>query len=182
MGADEAPLVPLGALVGAHGVRGELRVKLFNPESDLLEQLGEVLLQREGDAEPHLVAITAVRRHKQGLLLSLEGCESREDAEALRGYQLCVPRAALPPLEDGEHYLIDLIGLRALRPDGSEVGEIVDVFEYPASQVLRVAVEGGTLEIPHLPPYLVEVRLDNGVVVVDELDDLEVERPRVRKH
>lgn len=178
MAGERDGLVPLGVLVGAHGVRGDLRVKLHNPDSELLQELERVSL-RAPDGGLREVAIAGTRMHRQGLLLRLAGCENREDAEALRGTELCIPRAQLPELPEGEHYLIDLIGLQAQRPDGSAVGTIEDAIEYPSAQALRVSVEGGVLEVPHLPPYVVELRIDEGVVVVDELDDLEIEPPRL---
>ena len=182
--------VPLGVVVGAHGVRGEVRVKLLNPASDLIESLDHVWLRRAGDPTRR-VSVRGVHRHQSALVLvTFPDCRDRDAAEALRGTELCVPRAELPELADGEFYLVDLLGLEVRLPDGSVIGRIEDTIEYPASQVLRVRLRpssegdqrepGGVVEVPLFPPYFVELQLEARTVIVDHLEDLEVERARGR--
>jgi 16S rRNA processing protein RimM len=175
-------LVPLGVVVGAHGVRGDLRVKPYNPSSELLLSLTHAFLRPAGAAAGEReVALLAVRQHSHGLLVTLEDCADRDAAQALRGAELCVPREHLPALSEGEHYLIDLIGLQARLADGQPLGEVTDAIEYPAGQALRVAVKDGTLEVPLTAPYVVEIRLDEGAVIVDHVEDLELEPARKRR-
>ena len=169
-------LVPLGVVIGAHGLRGELRVKPYNPSSELLLSLDRAQLRREGEPGVRERALRHARRHGQILVLSMDGCADRDAAEALRGTELCVDRSALPPLADGEHYLVDLVGLEARLPDGAVVGTVQDAVEYPASCALRIPTARGMLEVPLLPPYVVEVRAPERVVIVDQLDDLEPTR------
>jgi 16S rRNA processing protein RimM len=172
-------LVPIGVVVAAHGVRGELRVKLHNPASTLLGTHADVIVRRGVDDAGRRVAVRSARAHGQGIVrVALDGCADRDAALALRGAELCVPRAELPELPEGEHYLIDLIGLEARTPDGRAAGRVQDVIEYPAAQVLRVAVAGGVREVPLLSPYVLEIRLDEGTLIVDHLEDLELEPPR----
>lgn len=169
-------LVPLGVIIAPHGVRGELRVKLHNPSSKLLAGPREITL-RLADQESRR-NVTKVHVHREGLLLiTLAGCEDRDAADLLRGAQLCIARSELPTLPRGETYLVDLVGLQALRPNGEALGEVEDAFAYPASEVLRVKTPQGILEIPLAPPYVVEVNLEEGRVIVDQLEDLEFEKP-----
>jgi len=183
-------LVPLGVVVSAHGVRGELRVKLLNPASELIESLDHVWLRRTGDPTRR-VSVRGVHRHQSALVLvTLPDCRDRDAAEALRGTELCVPRAELPQLAQGEFYLVDLLGLEARLPDGSVIGVVEDTIEYPASQVLRVRLragaeiavdelaKAGVVEVPLFEPYFVELQLEARAVIVDHLEDLEIERPR----
>jgi 16S rRNA processing protein RimM len=183
-------LIPLGVVVSAHGVRGELRVKLLNPNSELIESLDHVWLRRPGDPIRR-VSIRGTHRHQSALLLvSLPECRDRDAAEALRGTELCVPRAELPQLPPDEFYLVDLLGLEVRLPDGSAIGVVEDTIEYPASQVLRVRLranpggvdaaraQGGVVEVPLFEPYFVELQLEARAVIVDHLDDLEVEPGR----
>ena len=169
-------LIPLGSIGAPHGVHGELRVRLFNPGSDALERRGlEVVLRGPGPKPEAPYRVTSAKRSGADyMLLALEGVGDRDAAVALRGAELCVPREALPPAAEGELYLVDLIGLRAQRPNGTPVGPVRNVHEYPASQVLVVEVEGGTLEIPLSAPYFVEARLADGLVIVDALEDLDL--------
>jgi 16S rRNA processing protein RimM len=174
--AEGKTLIPLGLVGAPHGVAGELRVRLYNPDSSALEH-GRVEIVLRGPGErgetPHRV-VAAKRSGLDFLLLALEGIADRDAAAALRGAELCVPRDALPPAREGELYLVDLVGLRAERPDGALVGQVRGVHEYPASQVLLVGVEGGTLEVPLFAPYFVEARVAEGRVIVDQLEDLEL--------
>ncbi|HTU59659.1 MAG TPA: ribosome maturation factor RimM, partial [Polyangiales bacterium] len=122
--------------------------------------------------------VASVREANKGLLLDLEAVRSVEAAEALRGAELCVPRELLPELPEGEFYFVDLEGLSVFTEDGTSVGVVERVQEYPASEVLRVQTDEGVYEIPMREPYLVEVDVAARRVVVAELADLELERPR----
>jgi 16S rRNA processing protein RimM len=166
--------VPLAVIVGAHGVRGELRAKPYNPSSDLLFDCGRLWLREPGVGEAREVRARATKTHKDLVLLTLDGIEDRNAALSLRGSELLLPRAELPALQEGEHYLVDLVGLDAQLADGSPVGRIENVIAYPSCDALCVQTERGTLEVPMLAPYFVEARPEQGVVVVAELTDLEV--------
>ena len=171
------PLVALAVVVRPHGNHGELRVKLHNPGSDLLFHVETLVLRsKRGEREAR---VTSVRPHQKGIaLLHLQGCVSRDQAEALRSAELCVPRSALPDLAEDEYYLYDLVGLKAVRPDGSEVGEVEAVQVYPTLDALRIRAAQGVCELPLLEPYLVRVEIPAGRIVVDALQDLDWKRPR----
>ena len=169
--------IELGVISRPQGVKGELRIHVFNPESTLLEELAEVFVIGEEDEEPALVEILAARRGPKALLMRLEGVSSREDAESLRGYTLCVPRSALPELEDGEYYHADLIGLEAF--DGTEsIGKVIDVLDYPSAECLKIERPGGFLEVPMLPKWLDRVDVEAGKVHLKGLDDIPLQKSR----
>jgi 16S rRNA processing protein RimM len=168
-------LVALGSVGAPHGLHGELRVKLHNPSSDLIAERRQVWLRLAGGEQPARRALVRSCRRSgvDYVLLGLDGVDDREAASALRGAELCVPRELLPPLAPGEYYLIDLVGMRVVLADGTEVGTVERAIEYPAAQVLRVAAKDGAFELPMFQPYLVEVRLEQLEIVAAELDDLE---------
>ena len=166
--------IVLGYVAGAHGLRGGLRIKLHNPGSELLSELEEIGLRLAGEIAVHRVR--ELRGTPKALLLQLAGVETLEAAEALRGAELCVPRALLPEPEQGEYYFVDLEGLPVFAPDGAQLGVIERVQEYPAAHVLRVKSDDGVREVPMRAPYLVSVDLSAGRIVVDELQDLDVEK------
>jgi 16S rRNA processing protein RimM len=116
-----------------------------------------------------------VRPGGKGLLVQLAGVATVEQAAALRGAELCVPRDMLPALEDGEYYFVDLEGLAVTTLDGEPLGIAENVREYPAADVLRVRTSAGVWEVPMREPYLVSVDVPGGSIVVDHLDDLELE-------
>jgi len=175
--ADAVCWIELGVIARPQGVKGEVRVHVFNPESTLLEELAEVFLVGEEDEEPALVEILSARRGPKALLMRLEGVSSREDVEGLRGYMLCVPREALPELEDGEYYHADLIGLEAF--EGSEaIGKVIDVVDYPSAECLKIERPGGFLEVPMLPKWLDRVDVEAGRVHLKDLDDIPLQKSR----
>ncbi|HEX7476692.1 MAG TPA: ribosome maturation factor RimM [Polyangiales bacterium] len=169
-------MIAIGTVMGTHGVRGELRVKIFNTESDLLTSQPKLTL-KQADASVVRKVRTAKRGGK-GWLVQLAGVDSFEAAKALHGAEISVPRGALPRLAPGEFYYADLAGLRAQNPDGQELGRVLGVREYPAAAVLQVQVPAGTIEVPMVAPYFVSVDVDAGYVVVDHSAELEIEAPR----
>jgi 16S rRNA processing protein RimM len=166
--------IALGVVMGTHGVRGELRVKLHNPESELLFELAAVQLRVGKELRPYRVQ--DVRPGGKGVLVRLESIDTVERAQALRGTELCVARSQLPALPDGEFYHCDLEGLKLVDTSGTTQGTIERVQEYPAASVLRVRTERGMLEVPMREPYVVRIDLEAGYVVADRLNDLEPER------
>jgi 16S rRNA processing protein RimM len=173
--ADE--LIELAAVVRAHGLHGELLLKPFNPDSSLLAEVTRVLLKaRDGSLTPYTVE--SARTHSAAQLLALEGVRTRDAAEALRGNLVCVTRADLPALAEDEFYLVDLVGLLARDAQGRELGQIRDVIEYPSVTCLVLHSAEGTREVPNLPRYVLELDMTARVVVVDNLEELELERPK----
>ena len=174
-GAEEPAWIELGVIAKPHGVRGEIRVHVFNPESTLLRELGEVFLIGGEDEEPALVEIESTRQGPKALLMRLAGVTSREDVEVLRGYTLCIPREALPELEEGEYYHADLIGLDAFQGDDA-IGKIIDVLDYPSAECLKIQRPGGYIEVPMLPRWLVRVDVESKKVHLKDLDDIPLQR------
>lgn len=176
MSREPERLIPLGAVGRPHGVRGELRIHRFNPESTLLLEVSEVWL-RQGDVS-RKIRVEGARPHGPFVLVWLEGVASREQAEALRGAEVCLPREALPPPDPGEVYHVDLVGMSARTADGTPAGEVVEVLSYPSAECLLVRSDEGDREVPLLEPYVAEVDLAARVIVVAFLEDLELVRRR----
>ena len=174
---DPISWIELGVIARPHGIGGEVRVHLFNPDSTLLEKLAEVFLAGEEGNPPSLVRVVSTRRGPKALLMRLAGVESHEDADALRGLTLCVPREALPQLEEGEYYHTDLIGLEACEGDRT-VGEIVDVLDYPSVECLKIKTDEGFLEVPMLPKWLERIDFVDGKVHLKALDDIPLQKGR----
>lgn len=166
-----SPYVALAVVARPHGVRGELRLKVFNPDSTVLERQRHVrLVPRDGEAR--LVRVRSLRAVPGALLVRLDGVDDREAAEALRGAQLEVPREAFDAIEaEDEHYVVDLIGSRVMLGD-TELGTVADVSSYPTCDALVVArKEGGKLEVPLQGTYVGAI--EDGVVHVLTIDGLE---------
>ena len=128
--ASERP-VTLAAIIGAHGVTGEVRLKLFGEGLDAL--------RRYGAFNDGALVIAKLRDDgKGGAIARLADVADRTAAEKLRGVALTVPRSALPPLAEGEYYHADLIGLPAVSTTGEALGTCVAVDNFGAGDVLEI--------------------------------------------
>ena len=123
--------VTLAAIAGAHGVTGDVRLKLFGE--------GVESLQRFRAFNDSALTLTKLRDDgKGGAIARFAEVTDRNSAEALRGTTLTVPRSALPPLEEGEYYHADLLGLPAVSTEGKNLGEVIAVENYGAGDVLEI--------------------------------------------
>lgn len=123
--------VTLAAVAGAHGVTGEVRLKLFGEGVDAL--------RRYAAFNDGALTLKKIRSdHKGGAIARFAEVTDRTAAEKLRGTVLTVPRSAMPALEEGEYYHADLIGLAAVSPDGDPLGTIVGIENYGAGDILEI--------------------------------------------
>lgn len=172
MAVPGADLVELGAITRAHGLRGEVLVKPFNPKSELLETLAEGWL-KDATGAVQTCRVQSAARHGEHLRVALAGVGSREAADALRGSTICVPRDHLPALEPGEYYLVDVVGFDVVDAEGRAVGTVTDAVEYPTVCSFVVQGDAWVREIPDLPRYVQAVDLAAHVVRVDHLEEIE---------
>lgn len=140
MSEQAASLILVGAITGAFGVRGEVKVKTFTAAPEDVAAYGP-LLDKNG-----AVVLTPRRPRLLKDSVALGGPEipDRNAAEALRGTQLFVPRNKLPPPTDEEFYHFDLIGLRAEGVDGADLGRVSGVENYGAGDLLQITPPAGT--------------------------------------
>ena len=166
--------VPLAAVSRPHGVKGEVRLKLFNQDSDVLLFQEEVLVRLETGVE-HEVSVDHARRAGDAILMKLYSVDDRDRAAELRGALVCAKRESFPEPAEGEFYTCDAIGARVIFPTGEELGIVHEILEYPSSDVLVVrAADGGKdWEVPLLARFVKEVDVTAGVVSLVTLDGLE---------
>jgi 16S rRNA processing protein RimM len=163
--------VPLAEVARPHGVLGELRLKLFNAESDLLLDVDEVLVRLK-DGKEHEVSIDRARRADKTILLKLHSVDDRDRAEELRGAMICVAREAFPPLEEGEFYNCDVEGAE-VRLQNARIGVVERLVEYPTTYVLVVKKDDGAkLEVPLTDAFVERVDAEARVVSLSTLEDL----------
>ncbi|QNE03919.1 ribosome maturation factor RimM [Croceicoccus marinus] len=138
--------IVLAAVSGAHGVNGEIRLKLFGEGVESLKRFRAFTLLREASGESREIAPKTLRDDgKGGAIAKLVGVDNRNAAEALRGMVLTVSREELPPLEEGEYYHADLLGLSAVSDAGEALGTVIAIDNYGAGDVIEIerpAAEG----------------------------------------
>lgn len=119
--------VTLAVIIGAHGVTGEVRLKVFT------EDLSSYKVFNGG-----ALTLKSVRHGSNGAIARIAEVTDRNAAEALRGTELTVPRSALPPLEPGEYYHADLLGLPVISLEGEALGQVVAIDDFGAGDVIEV--------------------------------------------
>jgi len=164
--AERICVAQIGA---AHGLRGEVKLKSFTGDPMALGDYGP-LTSEDGSAS---FEIEALRPGKGHLVARFRGIADRGAAERLANVRLFVPRERLPPLQADEFYHADLIGLSAVKADGSEIGTVVAVHDFGAGDILELAPrEGGTsVMVPFTAAFVPSVDLARGRIVVAPPDE-----------
>lgn len=155
----------VGAIAGAFGVRGEVRLKSFTSEPDDMAGYGP--LWSEDGKRSFTVRLT--RPVTGGLGARLSGVETRDDAEALKGVTLWADRDKLPALPDDEFYHTDLIGLAVFDTGGVQIGSVQAVYDHGAGDILEIFGPGRkqTLLLPFTRAFVPTVDLKAGRMIAD---------------
>ncbi|HLO75443.1 MAG TPA: ribosome maturation factor RimM [Magnetospirillum sp.] len=158
-----APKVCVGAVVGAHGVRGQVRIKSFTADPADVAAYGPVESE-DGSRRFKLKVMGEVK----GLVIArIEGVADRNAAEAMRGTRFYVPRERLPELEEDEFLYTDLVGLRAEGEDGAVLGTVKGVADFGAGELLDIVLTaGGSLMVPFTKAAVPVVDIANKRLVV----------------
>jgi 16S rRNA processing protein RimM len=151
--------IALAAVAGAHGVRGELRLKLFTDGIENLARHKRVFLGG------HECELESVREGPMGAIARISGISDRSASEGMRGALVEVDRPDLPPLDAGEYYHADLIGMPCLDREGDEVGVVVAVENYGAGDLLEVERPGGKRALIPFREGIAD--LEGGHIVLD---------------
>ncbi|MGK7651207.1 ribosome maturation factor RimM [Roseovarius sp. B08] len=161
----------IGAVAGAFGVRGELRLKSFTATPEDIATYGPVT--SEDGSQSFSITLTG-QATKGALIARLSGVATKEQADALRGLRLFVERDRLPALPDDEYYHADLIGLEVFDTGGTLLGRVKSVQNHGASDILEI--HGPGLKATVLLPFTVEavptVDLASGRIVADPPEGL----------
>lgn len=155
--------VCVGAIGGAFGVRGEVRLKSFCTVPDDIATYGQ--LTSEDGARRFSVRLT--RPVTGGLGARLSGIDTKEQADALKGLTLWADRAALPALPDDEFYHADLIGLEVADPGGAILGRVRAIYDHGAGDILEISGPSGLILIPFTRAAVPTVDLAARRIVAD---------------
>lgn len=163
-------LICIGAVAGAFGVRGEVRLKSFCAIPEDIETYGP--LSTEDGSRSFTVTLTAAI--KNGFSARMSGVETKEDADALKGLRLFAPRDRLPSLPDDEYYHADLIGLDVYDTGGTLLGQVKSVQNHGASDLLELHGPGlkTTVLLPFTLAAVPTVDLERGRIIADPPDGL----------
>ncbi|OLF08444.1 ribosome maturation factor RimM [Actinophytocola xinjiangensis] len=169
-----ADLLLVGRVAKAHGIAGELAVDIHTDSPDERFAPGAVLSARLRDRSVRPVTVATVRAHSGRLLVRFDEVPDRTAAETMRGAQLLVDAADLPPSEDPDaFYDHELEGLAAVLADGTEVGTVREIARSPGAELLVISRPDGTESlVPFVREIVPEVDVRGGRVVLDPPEGL----------
>ena len=154
----------VGIITKPHGVKGEVRVFPTTDDTRRFELLEEVYLEEEGESPYH---ISSVKYQKNMVILGFRECGSMNEAELLRNRELWINRDQALPLEEGQYFLCDAIGLPLITEEGETVGVLQDILETGANRVFQVKTEEGKIYyFPDIPQCIKKVDVEQGVITV----------------
>ena len=163
-------LILVGRVTGAFGVRGEVRLSSYTAEPQALLAYRDLKCE---DGSPALT-LTGGRPAKGGVVARAKEIETREDAEALRGLKLYIPRDVLPEPEEDEFYVTDLIGLAVESPAGELLGRVKDVRDFGAGDILEIQPpQGASWYLPFTREAVPEVHIAQGKVIAVKPEESE---------
>ena len=165
-------LVAIGEIARVHGLRGEVRVTPLTDRPERFERVTECVLWDATRDERETRRITTARRHGDTVLVTFAGCASPEDARALVGRLIALPRAEALPPPDGSFYPWQLEGARVTTEDGRLVGHVTGIEHSGAQDLWVVAGEGREHLIPAVPDIVLDVDVAAGRVVIRPPDGL----------
>ncbi len=168
--AKSRGLIVFGRIVGAHGLRGALRVRLDNPPSDL-QANARVLVDQNGTLVEYRVR-SASRAGHGSLKMELEGIDYIAQAQALRGAELYIAVDDLPPIAEHEFYYFQVVGLRVETTDGQLLGKIDEVFFNGSNDVWVVKNDAREILVPVIDDVVRQIDLEGGRVVIEAIPGL----------
>ncbi|MEN3749718.1 ribosome maturation factor RimM [Sphingomonas sp. HF-S3] len=152
--------VTLAVVIGAHGVTGEVRLKVFAEDLSAHQAFNAGAL-----------TLRSLRKGSNGAIARFAEIADRNAAEAMRGTELTVPRSALPPLGEGEYYHVDLLGLPAVSASGADLGRVIAIDNYGAGDVIEIERPDGKRFMLPMQPHAVPEWDADRLVVADDFAD-----------
>jgi 16S rRNA processing protein RimM len=164
----------LGEILRPHGVRGELRMRVFTDYPERIAEKSQLILaENEEGKRARQLKLESMRMHQNYALLKFEGVDDRDAADLFRELLVLVEIDDAVPLEEGEFYLYQVIGLQVVTDEGETLGTVKEVMETGANDVYIVESERyGEVLLPAIPSIIVRTDVEAGIVTVHLMDGL----------
>ena len=169
MNRDE--LLQVGVITSTHGIKGEVKVFPTTDDPNRFKILKDVIL--DTDKELIELKVSGVKFFKKFVILKFKGINDINDIEKYKGKKLLVTRENAVELEEGEHFIADLIGLKVVTDEDEELGELTDVLQTGANDVYEVRMDNGKdVLIPAIKDCILDVNIEEGIMKVHLLKGL----------
>jgi 16S rRNA processing protein RimM len=168
------PFLLLGRVMRPHGIRGEISIEVLTAYPERIVPDMQVYLGNDPKDASSAVTyrVESARKHQRHLLLQLEGIADRNAAESMRSQYVMVPLEDAVPLDEGEFYLFQVIGIAVYTDEDEHLGEVVDVIETGANDVYVVRGPRGEVLLPAIDDCVLDIDIDAGKMTVHLLDGL----------
>jgi 16S rRNA processing protein RimM len=177
----------VGLIRKAQGIRGEVVIEPLTDKPDVVFATGSrvfagtsdgdlaIVRDVKGDAETPTLTVSGSKPFKKGLIVQFEELQDRDSADLWRGRYLLAPFSELPPLQEDEVYLHDLIGMTVVGMTGERLGAVTTFYELPQGIMLDVETARGSVMIPYRPEIVVRTDIQGRAIVINDtlgfLDD-----------
>ena len=168
--SDYDDLTWFATIVGAHGIKGAVRVKFFTETPEYYLSVKLFFLENSGQLLP--LKVSRILPSKKGWIILFEGIDSRNAAEKIKGCRLLLPDEQLKPLDSDEFFVHQIIGCRVEDQSGLFLGEVTDFLETGANNVYEVHNGDSEFLIPDVPHVVLELDLEKQLMVIDPLPGL----------
>jgi len=165
---DERGLLAIGKILRAHGTRGRLKVLSFSESMDLFLSVEELHIGSKSN-ETKSFTVRSAGGHGNKIILELDGIDFLR-ARELAGKMVWVRRDQLPPLEEGEYYWADLIGMRVYLKDGHSIGVIEQVFNFGSNDIYVCRDGKREILIPAIEEVVDRIDLEGKRIVIQEVE------------
>ena len=168
---SDGRVLVIGRISKPRGLHGHVFVTPLTNVDGRFEGLKEIVIEREDDVNKGY-RVESVAWHGKYVVVKLAGIDDRNAAEALRGGFVSISHDTVPDLPGDTYYSYQLIGCTVKNTEDHVIGKIVDVEEYPASEVLKIASDNEYMLLPAVKQIVLDVDIERKLVVVDPPDDI----------
>lgn len=170
----------VGLIRKAQGIRGEVVVEPLTNKPDVVfasgsrvfagTATGDLAVVRDvrGGEERPTLTVAGSKPFKKGLIVQFEELKDRDSADLWRGRYLLAPFSELPPLEEDEVYLHDLVGMKVVSAQGEQIGTVTTFYELPQGIMLDIETSRGSVVIPYRPEIIVQTDIAARTIVIDD--------------
>ena len=168
---DKNELVPVGKIIGTHGIKGLLKVYSYSGNINSLQSAETVILKGKDDTLREFT-LKSVSAHAGGFILGLDNFSDINQVLFMTGSELCLKLSQLPVPDKDEYYWRDLIGLAVHTDQGVELGTLVDIFETGSSDIYVVSGNSKEYLIPAIANVIASIDIPGGKMIITPLDGL----------
>ncbi len=162
----------VGKIINTHGLKGEVKIATWTDYPEDFEEIGKVYIKTKAGNE--VLNILNVKYQKNNIIVKFKEISDINEAEKYKGLVVLADREDLPELEDGAHYIADLIGLEVVNEEGEVLGKLVDVFNTGANDIYDVKREGKrNLLLPVIDEVVKDIDLQTGKITVHVMEGLD---------